>query len=107
MSANPDLLNMIATVFGMVYPFWPVVLVGVLISQFRRPLRPLLIIWVVMLICWAAARLVSAPPLMKLIPEPLSTVLFFAAGVIIVGLFIFRKVFRLRNQPRTSSYNRR
>ena len=44
---------------------------------------------------------------MKLIPEPLSTVLFFAAGVIIVGLFIFRKVFRLRNQPRTSSYNRR
>lgn len=94
MSGNTDLFAMLATIVGMVFPLWPILVGGALLSRPRHPLWPMLVMWIVMLVCWVGATLVSAPPLMHLIPEPLSTVLFFATGTVIVGLFIFRRLQR-------------
>ena len=95
MSASPNLLELVAGILAVVFPFWPIVVGGALISRLRQPLWPMLVMWIVMLICWLCARLTSLTPLMHLIPEPLSTVLFFAAGVLIVGLFVFGWGFKL------------
>jgi hypothetical protein len=106
MSSSPDLVTTVAAVLGMVFSVWPLALLGAFTSRPRYPLWPMLVMWVFMFISFVCARLVSAPMLLPLIPEPLSTILFFASGVIIVGLFVFRKSLRLPSKPRPPSYNR-
>ncbi len=85
MSADPTVLQVIAGILAVVFPFWPFILISALLARPRHPFWPMLVAWVAMLLCWASAQIVSIAPLLSFIPEPLSTVLFFAAGVLIAG----------------------
>ncbi len=95
MPANTNLLVLLASILAVIYPFWPLILLSALASRLRHPLQPMLVAWAVMLVCWICAHLVAMPGLLRFIPEPVNTALFFAAGTLIVGLFLLRKPLRL------------
>jgi hypothetical protein len=96
MSANPNLFVLIAGVLAVVLPFWPLVVLAGFLARPQRPLWPMVVAWSVMLLCWIAERFVRMPSLLRIIPEPLNTALFFAAGLLIAALFLARKPLRLR-----------
>ncbi len=95
MSTNPNLLELFTGILAVMLPFWPFVVFSGFLTRPRHPLWPMMVAWLVMLPCWISARIVTAPALLQIIAEPLNTVLYFAAGTVIVGLYALRKPLRL------------
>ncbi len=96
MSGDPNLVVVLAGVLAVVLPFWPFILFSGFLARPQHPLWPMMVAWCVMLLCWLSARFVPFRALLEIIPEPLNTVLFFAAGTLTFGLFLLRKPLRLR-----------
>ncbi len=92
MSSDPTALQVIAGILAVVFPFWPLILISALLARPRHPFWAMLVAWAAMLVCWASAQLISVTPLLSFIAEPMSTVLFFAAGVIIAGGLVLSTV---------------
>jgi surface polysaccharide O-acyltransferase-like enzyme len=81
-------LQMIFQVFDLVFDFWPVLVLGALRGR-GNLLRNLLVTW----LFWAVIRVFlffNPEPMVNsmLIPEPLSTLLFFGVGVILAGVWL-------------------
>ncbi len=95
MSANPNLFELVTGILAVILPFWPFVVLSGFLTRPRHPLWPMLVAWMVMFVCWFSARIDASPPLLTIIPEPVNTALFFAAGTLIAGLYALRKPLRL------------
>lgn len=86
-------LQLLFTTFDFIFPFWPFLLLNGITR--RNILRNMLITWGF----WAVVRvfLFFNPEPLKasfLIQEPLNTVLFFACGLLLFGLYFGQKLWR-------------
>ncbi|HEX8990668.1 MAG TPA: hypothetical protein VF784_03230 [Anaerolineales bacterium] len=88
--ATDNLTTLLAGLPAMVFPFWPVILIGTLFAWGFQDLRPLVVVWVALMLIWLLARGVGAAPLFPLIPEPLSSTLFFLIGAGLILFHVFR-----------------
>jgi hypothetical protein len=99
----PTFFELILLVFDFVFAFWPIILLAPIASR-RNILPKMVTLWVF----WAVVRVVllfNPNPInaSMVIPEPLSTYLFFAVGAILVVLLQLTKAVRARKnvQPRS------
>jgi hypothetical protein len=92
----PAFIQILFTVFENVFGFWPFILIYPILNLRKGGVRSIVFVWGF----WAVLRVLlffnpqpMAHPL-TLIPEPLSTMLFFGAGLIVIAIWIaatFRK----------------
>ncbi|MGC1377126.1 MAG: hypothetical protein WA821_12920 [Anaerolineales bacterium] len=80
----PSLLQILFLVFDFVFDFWPVLLLAPLQNR-KNGIRSMVYAWVF----WAIIRIVlffNPEPIKAsmLIPEPLSTTLFFVTGFVLI-----------------------
>jgi hypothetical protein len=85
-----DLIQLLGYVFGFVFSFWPAIMLAPLGWRRGKVLRGMQANWVLVFIGWILARFVPPMPSM-LIPEPLNTYLFFAAGLVLFSFSIIKK----------------
>ena len=83
-----SLLQILFPVFDIVFDFWPVLLLAPLQNR-KSGLRSMVYVWAF----WAIIRVVlffNAEPITAsfLIPEPLSTILFFIAGFVLIAIWV-------------------
>jgi len=83
MTNSLGLLGLMAEVVGGFFTFWPVVVLTPLGWRRGHVYGGIVVMWVVMLFGWIAARSAAIKPMVLLIPEPLNTVLFFLTGVVL------------------------
>jgi len=81
-----SLLFILFSVFDVVFDFWPFLLIAPFLNRKSR-LRNMIYVWGL----WAIIRIFlffnpQPTPKSLLIPEPLSTILFFATGLIIISI---------------------
>jgi len=96
-----SVLQILYKVFGFVFDFWPVLLLAPLQNR-RHWIRSTVSVWGF----WAVIRIIlffNPAPISKslLIPEPLSTILFFVTGLILITIWIgviYRKRIRTRSK---------
>jgi hypothetical protein len=74
--------------FDIVFDFWPFLILAPLQNR-RSGIRNMVFVWGL----WAIIRIIlffNPEPISKsmLIPEPLSTILFFVTGVILIAIWI-------------------
>jgi hypothetical protein len=81
-----QLLSILAYVFGIVFSFWPLLILAPIGWRKGNIFRGVLLMWVVVFVCWAVARVIPPIPSM-LIPEPANTYLFFLTGI--TGIILF------------------
>ncbi|MDO9129788.1 MAG: restriction endonuclease [Anaerolineales bacterium] len=84
----PSLLQFVFSVFDIVFDFWPILLLAPLQNR-KSGIRNMVYVWGF----WAVIRLLlffSPEPISVslLIPEPLSTLLFFIAGFVLIALWV-------------------
>ena len=91
MDTLQSMFKVVGSTLSLLFPFWPFIWLTPLVPGDHGVLNPMLGMWAVFLLCWLASRSfgLSAPPSVRLIPEPYSTILFFATGA---GLFIARVI---------------
>ncbi len=89
--AIDSLTALLAGIPAMVFPFWPVILIGTLFGFGFQDLRPLVIVWVALMLIWLIARGAGAAPLFPLIPEPINSTLFFVTGAGLILFHVFRQ----------------
>jgi hypothetical protein len=82
------MFQMLFPIFDMVFDFWPVLLLAPLQNR-RSGIRNMVYVWGF----WAIIRIIlffNPGPISKslLIPEPLSTILFFVTGLILITIWI-------------------
>jgi len=98
----PDLIKLLAYVFGILFSFWPLLLLAPL--GWRRVsnlMYAILSIWVFLFIGRMLAFLVEPMPSLLGIPEPWNTVGFFIAGVILFLIAYLRRRFESKKLIRT------
>lgn len=84
-----SLLQILFTVFENVFGFWPIFMIAPLLNR-RRRIRNMVYVW----FFWVVIRIFlffNPEPISKpltLIPEPLSTMLFFGSGFILIVIWI-------------------
>ncbi len=88
MPAQSSALGLIAYTLGTVFPFWPVILAEAVLSRGRKVLWAMLVMWLFFFVCFISARLLSVPPLIPLIPEPLNFIVFCFAGAVLLALHV-------------------
>jgi hypothetical protein len=93
-----SLLLILFTVFDYAFDFWPLFLIALLLNP-KNGLRSLLYVW----IFWAIIRIFlffNPLPITKslLIPEPLSTTLFFAAGLVVAIIMLLGSFWRRKDR---------
>ncbi len=91
MEISPGLLQLIGIVFGFVFPFWPSLLLEAFFLGGQRVIKPMLATWLFFLASWLIIRVVPEPRIVRIIPEPWNTNLFFLTGLILVILLVFRR----------------
>ena len=79
-------LTIAGSALGLIFSFWPFCLVFALLASPRGRIRGVLILWFAFGLSWLMTRLLSPAQLMRFIPEPLNTTLFFVTGL---GLLIW------------------
>ena len=82
------MFQMLFYIFAMVFDFWPVLLLAPIRNR-RNGIRNMVYVWGF----WAIIRIIlffNPEPISKslFIPEPLSTVLFFVTGFILISTWI-------------------
>lgn len=89
----PSVVEIIGYVFSLFWPFWPLMFLRALADQIGRKRRrsgsaiqDILVAWGGLAICRIAAAIFLPSVKSFLIPEPWNTVLFFAAGFVLIGL---------------------
>ncbi len=82
----PELITLLAYVFGFVFSFWPILLLAPLGQRVRNLLNAILVIWIFLFVGRMLAFLVEPLPSLLGIPEPWNTLGFFAAGLFLFGL---------------------
>jgi len=87
----PGLIQMLAYIFGIVFSFWPILLLAPLGQRVRNLVNAILVMWVFLFIGRMLAFLVEPLPSLLGIPEPWNTIGFFVAGAILFGIAYFRK----------------
>ena len=88
-------LQMLSYAFDLVFVAWPILVLSPL--QGRRPfLSKMLLAWGLVATMRVFLFFSSVPPLFRLIPEPLNTVLFFASGILLSGIKIGQNLWRRR-----------
>lgn len=97
MPSSPQILF---TTFDLVFDFWPLLLLAPIQSR-KYALRNMAFVW----LFWAVIRLIlflSPEPISTslLIPDPLSTTLFFIAGFLVITLWVGQTYWR-RNHLRS------
>lgn len=97
----PTFFELLFTVFDLLFDFWPVILLAPLQNR-KNGIRSLVYAWAF----WAVIRvaLFFNPNPIKasfLLPEPLSTYLFFATGSVLVVLWQVVKVVQARKSLNT------
>ncbi len=92
MQPEENVLIIVANTLGSVFSLWPIVLLSVLVSRRGPLLRGALIMWAVFLISWICARLLDVAPYIPLIPEPWSTIGFFAVGILLGVLLVVARL---------------
>ncbi len=90
MAANPDLMAVLTGLPATVFALWPVILIGTLIGWGFEDLRPLVVVWVALLLVWLLARWLMVAPLFPLIPEPYNYTIFIVLGAALVLVSVFR-----------------
>jgi HJR/Mrr/RecB family endonuclease len=87
----PGLIQILAYVFGIVFSFWPILLLAPLGQRVRNLINAILAMWVFLFSGRMLAFLVEPLPSLLGIPEPWNTLGFFVAGAILFGLSYFLK----------------
>ena len=82
------MFQLLFTVFAFVFDFWPVLILAPLQNR-RSGVRNMVYVWGF----WAVIRILlffNPEPASKsfLIPEPLSTILFFVTGIVLIAIWI-------------------
>jgi HJR/Mrr/RecB family endonuclease len=83
-------MELLGMVFGIVFPFWPVVVLAPLGWRRGKVFRAMQASWLMMFVGWILIHLVEPVPSL-LIPEPWNTILFFTAGLLIFGWAFLKK----------------
>lgn len=81
----------------LLFSFWPVLLLALMWRG--RGLEAMLSAWFLFLLSWILRLLWVPGPLLRLLPEPLNTSLFFLTGILLVAAAVWRIV-RERRPPR-------
>jgi len=89
-----DTFKVIALVLGFIFAAWPLIVVAPLGWRRGDVLRSMTVAWATMFLSWLIVRATSSKPASFLIPEPFNTYAFFLTGVVLIGLFVVRGVFR-------------
>jgi HJR/Mrr/RecB family endonuclease len=90
----PGLIAMIAYVFGILFSFWPILLLAPLgWGRVRNLMYAILSMWVFLFVGRMLALLVEPLPSLLGIPEPWNTIGFFVAGVVLFGIAYFSRRF--------------
>ncbi len=97
-----SLMQVLFTIFDFVFDFWPLLLLAPIQSR-KYALRNMVFVWSF----WVVIRLIlffNPEPIFKslLIPEPLSTILFFITGFLIIALWVGQIYWR-RSHLRTKA----
>ena len=90
-------LQFLFPVFDLVFDFWPVLLLAPLQNR-KSGIRNMVVVWGF----WAIIRIIlffNPEPITAsfLIPEPLSTILFFITGFVLITIWIIWNFFKSRN----------
>jgi hypothetical protein len=88
-----DLLEILAYAFFFIFLAWPIVLLSPLSGR-RRILESMLVGWVMLAIMRGFLFAVAFPMPITIIPEPLSTILFFITGLALIAALYGRKLWR-------------
>ena len=93
-----NIFDILFPVFDMLFDFWPFILLTPL--RYRKSgIRNMVYFWG----CWAIIRIIlffNPDPLKSiLIPEPLSTTLFFLTGLILIIIWVGVTILRKRRNP--------
>lgn len=99
----PNILELLFTVFDLLFDFWPVILLAPLQNR-KNGIRSLVYAWAF----WAIIRVVlffNPNPINAsfLLPEPLSTYLFFATGAVLIVLWQVVKAVKARKKVQARS----
>jgi len=93
-----SLVEILGLAFGFIWPLWPLVFLRALANvagrrsrRGRSASRDMLVIWGFLAICRVAAAIFLPSVSSFLIPEPWNTVLFFAAGAVLMGINVWGK----------------
>jgi hypothetical protein len=98
-----SLFQMLFTIFDLLFDFWPFLILAALQNP-RRWIRNMVYTW----FFWAVIRIIlffNPEPISKswLIPEPLSTILFFVTGFILIIIWIGVTYWR-RSRTRSKAF---
>jgi len=85
--------DILFTMFGFLFPFWPVLVIAPLPSR-GNVLAKMLVMWVVVLLVRIALLFSPLPTLDFLIREPMNTILFLFTGGAIILALLFRRLRR-------------
>jgi len=85
MSFVVDTLKIVGFSLGLVFPIWPVVVLSPLGWRRGNKARGMVIMWFGMFACWFLIKASSAAILELLIPQRMSTLLFFLTGGVLVA----------------------
>ncbi|MCG2741779.1 MAG: restriction endonuclease [Syntrophaceae bacterium] len=99
----PSMLQMLFFIFDIVFGFWPVLLLAPLQNR-KSGIRNMVYVWGF----WAVIRIIlffNPEPISTswLLPEPLSTILFFITGFFLIALWIGLKYWR-RSRIRSKAF---
>jgi len=72
MASLSNLFSILGYVFGLLFMFWPILLLAPLRWRSGNVLRGMFVMWVVMFFGWLTALLMFKKPIHFLIPEPLN-----------------------------------
>jgi hypothetical protein len=90
MAINPTVLEIAGYVSGLLFPFWPALLLEALAGGGRDVLKPMMITWAAFLVTWFFATIAPSPRMIRIIPPPYNTDLFFITGAILALIYLIR-----------------
>ncbi len=90
MAVNSTVLQIAGYVAGLLFPFWPALLLEALAGGGRDVLKPMIFTWVAFLVAWVLATIAPSPRVIRIIPPPYNTYLFFITGAVLVVIYLIR-----------------
>ena len=85
------LIDVIFPMFGFLFPFWPFFVFVPILSK-GRVLAKMLVVWAIFLVVRIVLVFSPLPTIDFLIREQINTLVFFAAGALIVLMLVIRRV---------------
>lgn len=98
-----EFIQITGYIFSIIFPLWLFVVAAPLGWRRGNVIRGMQANWLIVFIGWIFTRFVEpVPPLLVLIPDPINTILFFFAGLVLFGWVFIRKA-REKNFVRKSA----